>query len=287
MENLAFIMAQRHPRNARDYGRVEAHMRTTLASICRQTDDSYQVVVVGNRAPSFRLPEKVTFVTVDYAVPFEGTTYAVDRRAFLRDKGSKLAVAMLACPALHYMTVDADDFVSRHIAGFVATRPGGWFVDRGYRFHDRRRLIRQQDDFSTVCGTSMLFPSDVIDIPRGMVDAASSQDDILAAYGEDVVVSLLGSHRSMRAYCEQIERPLAPLPFRAAVWRVSSGENASGRLPMGFGAPVAASVAEEFGISRSPRAWLGMGYQVAPIALGSARRATAGIGRRLREMRTL
>src|SRR6516165_479123 len=66
---LAFITTLRHPQNAADYGRVEALLQDTLASLTQQSSDDYVVIIVGVRRPAFPLPERVVFVGVDFPPP--------------------------------------------------------------------------------------------------------------------------------------------------------------------------------------------------------------------------
>ena len=286
MIDLAFVITMRHPDNADNYQVCESLLQATLASVCRQTHPSFAVVVVANRHPSFPLPPQVQFVKVGFPAPSQILAKDMDRYLFRMDKGSKIAVAMLACPACHYMTVDADDFVSRDVAAFVAEHPGGWFVERGYRYSTPRRLVQPQEGFNDVCGTSLLYPADVIKIPRGVVGIDASQDEVIAAFGEDVVTGLLGSHRFMRVHCAELGRPLAPLPFPAAVYNVGTGDNRSGDLPMGFGVPVSTRLAEEFGLPRSRRAYLWVLVQSLPIAVMRIRRELSRASGRLRQILT-
>ena len=91
---LAFITSLRHPRNSDDYGRVEALLAQTLASVSRQTAP-YRVWVVGNRRPR-DLPAGVTWVPVDFDAPSTLDTPRTGVAAVLRDKGTKLATGLLA-----------------------------------------------------------------------------------------------------------------------------------------------------------------------------------------------
>ncbi len=129
---LVFITSVRHPHNSSDYTRVESLLRSTLASVCAQTVQDFRVVVVCNRRPAGSFPPQVEFVVVDFPPPSVEAGPMTGREAVLLDKGTKLAVALVAAQRHHpdyVMKFDADDFVSRRLVGFLATQEGpGWFV---------------------------------------------------------------------------------------------------------------------------------------------------------------
>src|ERR671914_2313327 len=93
---LAFIISVRHPDNASDYRHVERLLERTLASVSGQEHRSFRIVVVGNRHPEFDLPECCEFVAVDFPPPSTIRSARTEREAVLKDKGTKLAVGLLA-----------------------------------------------------------------------------------------------------------------------------------------------------------------------------------------------
>ncbi|AXG12820.1 glycosyltransferase family 2 protein [Intrasporangium calvum] len=248
---LALVTSLRHPWNSRSYGQVEAIFAQSARSWVRQQSDAFGVVVVGNQAPRVQLPERVRFVEVDFPPPSSHRGPQTGTAAVLKDKGSKLAVGLLAArqqhPDLtHVMFVDADDFVSRRLAGFVADRSGeaGWTVTHGWRYHAGRRAVRPvRGDFHLHCGSSHIVRHDLY--PRVDLPLTASQDELYSAFGERLE-RWFGSHLHIHD-----DLPLVPLPFPGALYRVGTGEAHSGASMGGLGRPVSRAVAEEFGVERT------------------------------------
>jgi hypothetical protein len=251
---LAFLMSLRHPENSSSYEEVELLLGRTLASIVRQEDDRYQIVIVGNRKPAFSLPSRARFVEVAFPPPSAIGSPKTGRSAVLLDKGTKLAVAALdalAGGATSFMIADADDFFSRKLSSFVNENPtqAGWFLDDGYQYSTRRSLCRRiSSGFNDLCGSSQIFKADLVDAPN--IPTTSSQDELLAAFGEEKIYSFFGSHRELRGLCRDLGSPLKPLPFAGAVYNVDTNENHSYNTFKGFGWPVTRSLSEEFDLPR-------------------------------------
>jgi hypothetical protein len=245
----------RNPHNSADYARVERLLKRTLASVCGQTDADFRVIVVANQQPGFALPENVEVVLVDFAPPDSHRGSRISMKAIRRDKGTKLAVGVLAARrigATHVMQFDADDFVSRNIAAFVNARSDqqGWYFDRGYVLYERRDLLRAMSDFHQTCGTSFVLRQDLYGPADLGLDA--SQDEIYAAFGADVITDVLGSHPATLALLAARGVTLQPLPFRGATYVLETGENWSGECYQGFGWPVRPSLRREFGFPPRP-----------------------------------
>jgi hypothetical protein len=252
---LAFITSVRNPHNSTDYERVEMLLQRTLKSVCSQIDRDFRVIVVASRAPSFALPENVEVIVVDFPPPDSHKGPQIKNKAIRRDKGTKLAVGLLAARRLgatHVMQFDADDFVSRHISAFVNAHAEqeGWYFDRGYVLYERRGLLKGINNFHENCGTSFVLRQDLYGPADLELDA--TQDEIYEAFGEDVVTHVLGSHLTTLAHFAARGIELAPLPFPGATYVVETGENWSGGVYPGFGWPVRPSLTREFGFSRPP-----------------------------------
>jgi hypothetical protein len=252
---LTFLTSLRHPANAVDYRRVGELLARTLRSVTAQRNDAFEVVVVGNLKPDIEWPNRVRFVQADFPPPEVAKTTGMSREAVGRDKGTKLAVAMLAAdPATtHFMTLDADDLVSNRLAGYVASQPvhssPGWVIDCGYMFHAPATIAPVRSGFNEVCGTSLIFDRSTIDVPD--LPTGSSQQEIIRGFGYRVIFDLLGSHKHLRKHYEEAGRPLEVLPFPGAAYAVGTGENWWGATMPRIGRPLTASIADEFSIPRS------------------------------------
>jgi hypothetical protein len=189
------------------------------------------------------------------------------------DRGSKLAVALTRVGAGHVMFLDADDFVHTALTEFVAQRPAeqGWYVSRGIRYDARTGLCRRIDDFNRVCGTSLIFRRD--SLPQVELSGAPTQAEVVEAFGEDCIRRLLGSHRHMRT-----EFHLGPLPMRAAVYTVNTGENDSGQGAVTVGRPLSRATAAEFGMQRTIGALSMWRSSVVTLPVGLRNHARRALG---------
>ena len=259
MALLAFITSLRHPLNSSDYGRVELLLHDTLISVRRQEAGDFTVFVVGNQKPS-RLPDDVTFLPVDFPPPSPVAGPHIPRPRVRLDKGAKLAIGLLAAReagASHAMFFDADDFVSRRLAGLVSGDPqaNGWYVERGWRYNAERAAVRPQRRFHTWCGTAHIVRCDLYGDLSG-VSLTSSADEVHQALGNKLI-RWFGSHVNVVSDLAAAGAPLSPIPFPAALYRIATGENRSWNGMGGLGRPVTRAIAEEFGVppaERTPRA---------------------------------
>lgn len=272
---LTFITCLRHPETVSDWAWVETLLAATLRSLDTQSVPC-RVVVVAGRAP--RIPEglrsSVEVVVVDFPAPVNLTgTHEGWLESTRLDRGSKYAVALGRVSGGYVMTVDSDDFVSRRVGAYVRENAGGpgWYVENGYRYDRHTGLLRRQGNFNGVCGSSLVFRRDLLADP--VLPAEAGLDQVVAAWGERTVTSLLGSHRHLRA-----ELGLPALPFPGAVYQVNTGENVSGSSGLSFGRPTSRALAHEFGLVRRPACsmWWAAGRKACPAALRAARRVLRG-----------
>ncbi|WP_245233943.1 glycosyltransferase family 2 protein [Mycobacterium sp. PS03-16] len=267
---LAFITTLRHPRNSADYGRVEALLADTLASITRQTCDHYAVLIVGNRRPSFALPDRAHFVEVDFPPPTAHRGPQTGMAPFVWDKGTKVGVGLVAARVLgarYAMLVDADDFVHRELAAFARAHPAspGWVVKRGFMYSRARNAYAPRFRLFRICGTSFILPLDAYEVPADLAVTAS-QHQIADAFG-DKLERVLADHRHALEWWKDRGRVLRPLPFAGSVYQVDTGENHSGNFLLGPGMPYRSHLARDFGIRSSKKPASTVWSSVGPAAL--------------------
>ena len=257
---LAFITTLRNPQNAADYGRVEALLQDTLASLTQQSGDDFVVIIVGNRRPAFPLPQRVQFIEVDFPPPSAIQGPRTGPASVIWDKGTKNAVGLIAAREFgpdYVMFVDADDFVHRDLAAFVHDRPGhaGWVVKRGLMYSRRRNGYKRLRDFYRFCGTSFIVPFDAYEVPAHLTVSAT-QRQIADAFGDRLEHVL--EHGWAFDWWRNHGRILEPLPFPGAVYQVENGENHSGNSLFGPARPYDAQLLRDFAIhpSKSPAATL-------------------------------
>lgn len=270
---LAFVTSLRHPQNSADYARVEELLRETLHSVAQQTVDDYVIIVVGNKQPGFELPPRTEFVRVDYEAPAPPTGPRTARDPFVRDKGTKIGVGLIAArrhAPHHVMIFDADDFIHRDLTRIVTSAPHspGWVIDRGWMYSRSRNGYRRQDDFNRTCGTSFVIPYEAYEVPQHL-DITASQEELIEGYG-DVLPNIIGAHRDAVSWHRERGRVLRSFPLRAAVYHVDTGENHSGKAVSGLLRPWNAKFGAAFGIQTSiggaKAAWRSLG----PKAIGES-----------------
>lgn len=217
MPGLTFIIPVRHQANAKDWNRLKANLRQTVASIAAQTSPDWNGFVVANHGADLPpLPPNFSDVRVDFSPNVLHDMDNADRetvyRAFRQDKGQRVLAGLLAArPQGHVMIVDDDDFVSRRLADHVARNPqaNGWFIGGGYVWSDGGSLVLRHNSFSHICGTSHIIRADLYAIPSRF-DAATPE----------YIQKMLGSHMQIADELARQGTPLQPLPFRGAIYRI-------------------------------------------------------------------
>lgn len=220
---LTFIIPVRHPSGVADWATAKQHLAETLASLHNQTSDAYEIYVVANRGTDLPpLGAKARLVEVDtdpMRLPAEktGGGYLTLVRY---DKGWRVMAGLVAArPQGHVMVVDYDDLVSRKLAAYVDRYPkrAGWFIRSGWLFEDDGRICPLGRGFNAYCGTSLIFRARWLKIPKRLEDADSGY-----------VMAMFGSHRAAITRFADMGRPLQPLPFAGAAYRLGHA-NATSR----------------------------------------------------------
>ena len=234
-------------------------LRTTLASILRQSVRPIGVYVVCNEIPSWAAGmREVKFIQVDFP-PARAPNSAEDEYEWIyRDKGCKIALALEHARrdgATHVMPVDADDFVSRRLAEHVSTHPdaAGWFFPTGILYSRLFKIAEIQREFWSRCGTSHIVRTELMPSTASF-GARPRQEDIVACFDRWILDHVFGDHVQWQRYFAELGHPLQPLPFPGAVWHTDTGENSSrawwGPTRFGpvWGKTLTPQLAEEFSI---------------------------------------
>ncbi|EJZ17250.1 galactosyl transferase [Rhizobium sp. Pop5] len=247
MTLVTFIIPVRHQDNASDWNKLKEHLTQTVASISNQTNGDWQGIVVANEGADLPdLPEKFDAVRVTFPPndmhEFETGSREAVLDAFRADKGRRVLSGMMnAKDSRFFMIVDDDDFVSSRIVQYVSEHQdaNGWTIDHGYIWDDGGQLLFGYDDFSHLCGTSLIIRADLYKLPQEFEDASL-----------EWIKSMLGSHVRIANILARRGTPLEELPFRAAIYRVGHGESHS-RAP---------SLLRQYFLNRTalakPRRWL-------------------------------
>jgi hypothetical protein len=254
---LVFLTCIRHPESSTNYAKVEQLFEMALRSICAQADDNFRVVVVCNTRPAIDFDDaRVAYHVVDFPPPAQGP-WATGRDAKAIDKGTKLLSGQLFARRFapqHIALVDADDLVSRRIAGYVNARPdaGGWYVDAGYTFNYVTARVQRRNSMIRSCGSGVIVRAATLDelshaAMRGL-DETSSQAELQRAVPPAFLAHALCDHRFTIDYLASHGVALEPLPFRAIAWVQETGENYSRPKGTLTGVPLTPAFRKEFGI---------------------------------------
>jgi hypothetical protein len=139
------------------------------------------------------------------------------------DKYAKLRVALLHAARYapcYVMKLDADDLLHRELVEFIVANDNrnGYYIDKGYIWQSGSKFLKPLDRFHQVCGSSNILYLNSGDFPSN--EAGSFSDPLIMRLGHNITVS----------HFEDEGRPLMPLPFRAAIYRLGHGENITAKL---------------------------------------------------------
>jgi hypothetical protein len=214
---LTFIIPLRHPENSPDWPALKRRLAQTIRSIAGQDDDRWRAIIVANEGSDLpALPSNFELKQVRFPPNPMFEQGDNDREAFLSscrlDKGRRVLAGVLQGDRSGYsMVVDDDDFVSCRLTSFAASRPdgNGWYMQKGYVWGDGGKLIYEHADFWKFCGTSHIIRTELYELPASIDDAEP-----------DYIRKIFGSHVFVRGYLEARVRPLEPLPFVGAIYRI-------------------------------------------------------------------
>ncbi len=239
---LVFVIPVRHAASCPDVPTLVANLRRTLRSVCAQDHPAFRVVVVGSGLPSFPLPPGAERIEVGFAPPTPGRTPTVPDIVLHRDKGLRLVAGCLYARRYapeYAMFVDADDLISRRLAGWVAERPGqpGWLCRESWVYRDGGQHVKLFGDFHRICGTSVILR--FADLPLPDLPWDAPEEALRGAMHPADLVGMYGDHRAQEALCKVHGRDLATLPFPGVVYIQGNGTNnlklrgAWGNVPLG------------------------------------------------------
>jgi hypothetical protein len=208
-------------RDERSWRRASALLSDTLASLQQQTDADWRAVIAGHDRPDIAAlsDPRITFIEVDWP-------QAASHTAGVTDSGRKREATLQHIRGAgggYVMMLDADDLVHRNLVAYVRRdmNPYGYIFDKGYQEHyptgSMRALPTRGDipPFHRICGSCAVFHFTPEDI--GAPDRTDkSLPDRLGAL-----------HVHWEAIAAALDRPLAPVPFHAAIYRFNTGAQLS------------------------------------------------------------
>ena len=211
---LAFIIALKSSQVSSSWRLVCKLFERTLKSVCNQTSEDYQVIVVCHEKPEIQFNSPlITYIQVDFPIP--GAEYASKEK----DKMLKMQVGLVHAQkikASHVMFVDADDCVSKHIAKFVSQNleENGWFFSKGYDYREDTGVLRKRNkNLHLRTNTSHVIKIDLLQPEMKLLsDEVKRGDCVLYHIDTASILSKRGT-------------PLKTLPFRGVIYITDNGEN--------------------------------------------------------------
>ncbi|MDZ8236398.1 MAG: glycosyltransferase family A protein [Nostoc sp. ChiQUE01a] len=209
---LTFIVPLKSPKVSKDWSLVSRLCSRTLNSIIRQTCPDFKIILVCNEPPeNYSQDSRIEIVTDSFPIPKNTGEVYLDIKL-------KVKRGMLACKGFgegYVMRMDADDFIHQELVSFVKNNYGsnGWYFPKGFVYQEGMRSIYLRNDFYCWSATSNIVWLTEKDLPKSM----ETPDD---KYFVD-----LWQHLKMKKVCEQLGKPLQPMPFRAAAYTIGHSES--------------------------------------------------------------
>jgi hypothetical protein len=214
---------------ANDWGLACCLLRQTIKSLLNSEDPRLSVIVVGNDHPGGFLDEdpRLHFISIPAASQQIGSLR--DTAIMVKDQLTKMQLgweyAKKHLPSRYVMRVDADDFLSRKVVGFLSKcecRPGfrisdGWvWQDGGCYF------IEQTEKFDYLCGTSNIFRFDIAEKTFDLRDINFPLPEYIKKVNPDLKFSLITNrfHQYAGVAMALLKMEISRVPFKAAVYRV-------------------------------------------------------------------
>ncbi len=245
---LTFIMPLKSPSVCRDWAFVSRLAERSLKSVCAQTHNAFRLILVCHQRPKTDFAHSaLTIIEENFPEPGEAN------EARMADKSRKiwrgLVEARQERPG-HIMFVDADDCVSRRLAGFVAEHSGeqGWYFETSYIHDQGSRWVLRKQDFHLLCGTSHILRCEPGDLPASVEEKEA--DYWIGTHG----------HPEMAEFMQSRGTPLAKLPFCGTVYNTATNESYSGMALRNWHSrrillykmlnyrPITRAIREEFGL---------------------------------------
>lgn len=208
--------------NANNWERVCAVLNQTLRSIQNQKNQNFTVFLAGQDRPDIEpdIKVKVNWLQADWTVQNANNEK-------LRDKRRKRIILLRAVREAgggYVMMLDADDLVSNRLVEYVLTdlNPNGYIIERGYAYDWGNGCIAPipgawSKTFDSVCGSCSVIKYGVDDLPP----ARSAETEEGARH----LATQLKQHSQWKHVMSDLGRPLAVVPFPAAVYVLNHSNN--------------------------------------------------------------
>jgi hypothetical protein len=238
---FSFAIPLRSRATARNWTKVCQLLNHTLASVLRQDDQDFSIVIACHDVPDIPLihDPRIEVLVMDVPTP-------QSLKEQMRDKGRKkraCAAAFRKRGGGFLMFLDADDMVSRRLVSSVRGTPPrfGYLVDIGFQFSASTGSYHPLDRLYRRCGSCAIFRFSRDDLPEQGDSAIHSVSDEFK------------DHTRWSDIARDLGRPLEPLGWRAVVYVVETGESYVDQAlielgPLSAGRPVDETFCDQFGV---------------------------------------
>tara|TARA_R110002167_G_scaffold366019_1_gene592665 strand:+ start:1437 stop:2180 length:744 start_codon:yes stop_codon:yes gene_type:complete len=223
-------------------------LENTLVSVCNQTDENFDVIVVSNKTlDDFSNNPKiknVKFIEVDWEPPASSDAWQINSQTssesgmeqVRKDKGTKYILALSQVQTVnnenHYvMFVDADDFIHKKLAEYVNNSDKDFLkIVKGYKLGNWN-TFKFMHKFNNVCGTCNITKVELIkkEIDFNGINILSPQDRVLQTTNNYYLKMIIGSHKWAFGYLKNKGYLGGVVPFFGAIYNCSHDEQHSGR----------------------------------------------------------
>ncbi len=220
--NFFFCIPLMPKANAGDWSQVCRVFRQTLYSLEGQSNQNFKVLLAAQDLPDF-------FSDIDLDIVHVPAPWTVedDKSHKLRDKRWKKSVLLRHVRQAgdgYVMMLDADDLVSNRLVEHALNdrNPNGYIIETGYAYDWKSDLIAPipgvwGKTFDSVCGSCSVIYFNKEDLPSSDSKDAGEEGQFLAAK--------LKQHAHWKHVMADAGRPLAPVPFPAAVYVLNHDNN--------------------------------------------------------------
>lgn len=216
---IIFAIPLRAKKGADAWGTIESNLRATVASVARQRTENVLIMLCGHDKPDLgEFDSLVEWIPADWDPPSDPSKGSWDKAQ--KRKRILVECRQRSFDGFYFFLLDADDFVDKDIVSYVLADDNrqGYIIDKGYVLDKSTDALAEmappRRPFHRSCGSCAIFWLTVDDLPN--VKGENSK------YWQ-----ALREHGKFPETSAEFGRPLAPIPYAAALYMINHGENLS------------------------------------------------------------
>ena len=263
---ITFVVPVKHYENCHSYFTAWKLLENTLASVCNQTDENFDVIVVSNKTlndfSNHKKIKNVKFIEVDWEPPASSESWQIEKPTdearcmdhIRKDRGTKfvLALSQIREEENHYvMFVDADDFIHKNLAQYINNSNKDFLkITKGFRLGSNSSF-KELLQFYEKCGTCNITKIELLkeEINFAGITTNSSQQDIIQSTEDYYLKRIIGSHRWSFQHFKKKGYSGGVVPFYSAMYNCSHNEQHSNKAKTNTFKDICTDkMLEEFGI---------------------------------------